>query len=41
MISINTYFFLYRGIDKSQAKLDKLGKALATVDKKVADMKEK
>uniref|UniRef100_A0A7M5UV62 Cytoplasmic dynein 2 heavy chain 1 n=1 Tax=Clytia hemisphaerica TaxID=252671 RepID=A0A7M5UV62_9CNID len=32
---------LQKGIDKSQSKLDKLGKALATVDKKVADMKDK
>ncbi|XP_057314672.1 cytoplasmic dynein 2 heavy chain 1-like isoform X2 [Hydractinia symbiolongicarpus] len=32
---------LQKGIDKSQQRLDKLGKALDTVDKKVADMKGK
>ncbi|XP_047126593.1 cytoplasmic dynein 2 heavy chain 1 isoform X1 [Hydra vulgaris] len=32
---------LQKGIDKSQSRLDKLGEALSSVDKKVADMKLK
>ena len=32
---------LYRGLDKSQQRLDKLHKALDAVDKKVAEMRDK